>query len=450
LPSFSEGLHLTLGRSNLVAAYDIIIIMQVPLPEAFYSRMRRWTLRFVMWAIPVALLLIFASHLEKGIVAAADARTAVIKRGDFLRTIRITGSTEAVRAYVVQAPQLAGGGERMVLVRLVHAGTRVHKDDVLAEFDQQDQLKKFRDSEADYLGFLDKIKKLQADNAAALAKDQTALQAADDDYQRAKLEMMKNEVVSRIDADRNRLTLEQDEATWKQLRQTFDLKERARQAQLHDLEIQRDKSHGLMLYAQINAQRMVIHSPLEGLVVLMPIWKGSSLGDPQEGDEVWSGLPFMQVVDPSAMQVTARVNQLDFPYLRLGQRAEVHLDAYSDLVLSGSIERLAAIASTSTLSQAVHNFNATFAIQGSDPRLLPDLSAAADVELTRLPDVLLAPRDALVQENGKTYAWVKRGASFEKRPVTTGQSNDVEAVVLSGLVAGDLVKRNPGEARPGS
>ena len=413
--------------------------------------MRRWSLRAALWAIPAALILILASHLQKGtVVAAAESRTAVIKRGDFLRTIRITGSTEAVHAYVVQAPRLAGGGARMVLVRLVHAGTRVHKDDVLAEFDQQDQLKQFRDSQADYLDFLDKIKKQQADNAIELAKDQTALQAADDEYQKAKLEMEKNEVVSRIDADRNRLTLEQDAATLKQLRETFDLKERARQAQLKDLEIQRDKAHGQMLYAQTNSQRMVIHSPLEGLVVLNPIWKGSSMGDPQEGDEIWPGLSFMQVVDPSAMQVAARVNQVDFPYLRLGQRVEVRLDAYPDLVLSGSIEHLAAIGNTSSLSQAVHNFNATFSIQGTDPRLLPDLSAAVDVELERLPDVLLAPRDALMLENGKTYVWVKRGTSFEKRPVTIGQSNDVEAVVLSGLVAGDVVKRNPGETQPGS
>jgi multidrug efflux pump subunit AcrA (membrane-fusion protein) len=419
--------------------------MQFPPPKAFFSRMSRWTFRVALGAFVVALILVFAARLHKGTVVAADeSRTAVIKRGDFLRTIRITGSTEAVRAYVVQAPQLAGGGSQMVLVRLVHAGTRVHQGDVLAEFDQQDQLKQFRDSQADYLGFLDKIKKQVADNATDLAKDQTALQAADDEYQKAKLEMAKNEVVSRIDADRNRLMLEQDEATLKQLRQTFDLKEHSRQTQLKDLEIQRDKAHSQMLYAQINAQRMVIHSPLAGLVVLMPIWKGSSLGDPQEGDQVWSGLPFMQVVDPSTMQVTARVNQVDLPYLHIGQGGQVHLDAYSDLVLRGSIERLAAIASTSTLSQAVHNFNATFAIQGNDPRLLPDLSAAVDVELERLPDVLLAPRDALFLENGKTYVWVKRGTGFEKRPVTIGQTNHVEAVVLSGLGAGDLVRRNPG------
>jgi HlyD family secretion protein len=238
--------------------------------------------------------------------------------------------------------------------------------------------------------------------------------------------------------------LEQTAATLKQLRETFDLKERARQTQLKDLEIQREKAHGQMLYAQINSQRMAIHSPLEGLVVLSPIWKSSSLGDPQEGDEIWPGLSFMQVVDPSAMQVAARVNQVDFPYLRLGQRTEVRLDAYPDLVLRGSIEHLAAIGNASSLSQTVHNFNAAFSIQGTDPRLLPDLSAAVDVELVRLPDVLLAPRDALIRENGKTYVSVKSGAGFEKRLVTVGQSNDLEAVVLTGLDSGDVVRRNPG------
>jgi multidrug efflux pump subunit AcrA (membrane-fusion protein) len=260
---------------------------------------------------------------------------------------------------------------------------------------------------------------------------------------------MKNEVVSRIDADRNRLTLEQDEATLKQLRETFDLKERARQATLKDLEIQRDKAQDQMLYSQSNAQRLVIRSPLDGLVVLNPIWKGSRMDDPQEGDQVWTGAPFMQVVDPTRMQVTARVNQVDFPYLRMGQQAEVRLDAYSDLVLKGSVERLAAIGNTSTLSQSVHNFNATFAIEGTDPRLLPDLSASVDVELERLPDVLLAPRDALVTEKGKTYVWVKRGGGFEKQLAGIGPRNDIEAVVLSGLVAGDVVKRNPVETPPG-
>lgn len=421
----------------------------VPSPMPLRVRVRRWSLRIL--PVPAVFALFVVAHFHKPpVVSAAESRTAVVKRGDFVRSIRISGSTEAVRAFSVQSPQMAGGGNQMVLMSIVRAGTRVHQGDVLAEFDPQAQLKQFRDSQADYLGFLDKIKKQQADNATDLAKDQTALKAAEDDYAKAKLEMARNEVVSRIDAENNRLTLEQSEATLKQLKQTFDLKEQARQSLVKDLEVQRDKARDQMTFAQQNSQRLTIHSPLDGLVVLNPIWKGSGMGDPQEGDQVWPGSPFMQVVDPASMQVAARVNQVDFPYLHVGQPVEVHLDAYSDLVLKGSIENLAAIGTVSTLSQSVHNFNAVFSIQGSDPRLLPDLSAAVDVEIERVPGALLAPRDAFVTESGKTYAWVKAGTGFDKRAVAIGKTNDVEAIVTSGLAEGDMVKRNPSESQPGS
>jgi hypothetical protein len=46
-------------------------------------------------------------------------------------------------------------------------------------------------------------------------------------------------------------------------------------------------------------------------------------------------------------------------------------------------------------------------------------------------------------ENGKTYVEVRRGVGFEKQFITLGHSNDLEAVVLSGLESGDVVKRNP-------
>lgn len=418
--------------------------MQVHAENAFIRSMHRWSAKALWWTIPAVLVLLLAGFLaKKHVVNAAEPSSTVIKRGLFIRTIRITGTTEAVHAYVVQAPRLAGVSSRMVLVKLAHAGTRVHQGSMLAEFDQQDQLKQFRDSQADYLDFLDKIKKQQADNAADLAKDQTDLKAAEDEYQKSQLEMKKNEIVSRIDADRNRLMLEQDQATVKQLRETFDLKERARQTQLKDLEIQRDKARAQMLHSQMNAQRMVIHSPLNGLVVLNATWKSGSFGLPQEGDEIYPGWSFMQVVDPLTMQVTARANQVDFPFIRIGLPVEVRLDAFPDLVLRGSVNYLGAIATQSTLSPSVHSFNVTFAVQDSDPRLLPDLSAAVDVELERQPDVLLAPRDALMMDHGKAYASVKHGMSFEKRLVSLGLRNDLEAVVLSGLEEGDVVRTNP-------
>ncbi|MGH9592747.1 MAG: hypothetical protein ACRD5L_06625, partial [Bryobacteraceae bacterium] len=59
----------------------------------------------------------------------------------------------------------------------------------------------------------------------------------------------------------------------------------------------------------------------------------------------------------------------------------------------------------------------------------------------RIPNALVIPRDALMVENGQTYARVEKGGVTEKRAVKFGKMNAVEATVQSGLEAGDVVLR---------
>ena len=163
------------------------------------------------------------------------------------------------------------------------------------------------------------------------------------------------------------------------------------------------------------------------------------MGEVQEGDEVRPGVPFMQVVDPSAMQVRVRVNQVDLPKLRAGQRARVRLDAYPELVFSARLEQLAPIGSKSEFSDKVRTFMALFSIHESDPKLMPDLSAAVDVELEGLPNVLVAPREIVEMEYGQAYVWVRQRSGARKIPVKVGPMNDTEVVIQSGMEAGAAV-----------
>ena len=253
--------------------------------------------------------------------------------------------------------------------------------------------------------------------------------------------MRKNEVSSRIDAEKNKENLQQAQATLKQLRETFDLKRRAAAADLKDMEIQRDRSHEAMLYADTNAEKMAIHAELDGLVVLNTIWMNGQMREVQEGDQIRPGMPFLQVVNPDTMEVRAPVNQADVPYLRLGQPITMRMDAYPEMVLSGTLDQIGAIGETSELSETVHTFAVIFAVRGSDVILMPDLSAAVDVELERRPTSLVVPLDAVIVVKDQTYVRVKSGSSYEKRPVKTGPINDVEAVIESGVDAGVVVLR---------
>ena len=150
----------------------------------------------------------------------------------------------------------------------------------------------------------------------------------------------------------------------------------------------------------------------------------------------------MQVVNPRQMQVRARVNQTDVNGLSNGQNATIYLDAYPELSFTGKVEAIAAVAQTSAFSEKVRVFTVLFFINGSDAKLLPDLSAAVDVELERRPGVLVAPRDAIVTDHGRTYVLVKSGSSVERREVKVGPENDVERIIVSGVEKGAVLLCN--------
>ncbi|HKW57041.1 MAG TPA: efflux RND transporter periplasmic adaptor subunit [Candidatus Acidoferrum sp.] len=375
--------------------------------------------------------------------------TVRVERRNFANVLRLNGTTAAARSFTVLAPRLAGAQlNTMVVTRLVPAGTHVAKDEVLVEFDPQAQVKDYLDKEGTYKDLAGQVAQKQADEEIARAKDDTEIKQAEDELQRSKLELQKNEIVSKIDAEKHQEAFEEAQANLKQLQETYALKRRAAKAGIRSLEIQRDRAQEAMRFAQSNAAKMIIHAPMPGVAVLNTIWLGGRMGTVQQGDEVRPGVPFLQVVDPSRMEVRAEVNQADVLKIRPGQHAQVHLDAYPGLTLPASLVELAPLGHNGQFSQKVRTFTARFSIQGTDARLLPDLSAALDVELEAETDVLLVPRQSVAEEGGHAFVMLKKGSGFEKREVKTGAKNDLEVVVLSGLAEGDVVQRGP-EQGPG-
>lgn len=297
------------------------------------------------------------------------------------QTIRLKGMTAAVEARAIQAPLISGAQVgSLTITKLIPSGTRVKKGDLLVEFDRQAQLRDFIDKQAQADNLNQQVLEGQAKEDAARSKDETDIKQAEDALAKAKLEMEKVELLSRIDAEKAQEDLDEAKATLAQLKQTFDLRRKAAQASIRILEIQRDRTRETMEHAQANSALMEIHAPIDGIVVFNTIWKQGNMGEVQEGDQVRPGVPFMQVVDPSIMEVRVPVNQEDLLTLRVGEKALVHLDAYNDLVLPGRLEAIDPMGTPGNFSSSLRNFSATFSIDGHDVRLMPDLSAAVDVE----------------------------------------------------------------------
>jgi HlyD family secretion protein len=369
--------------------------------------------------------------------------TATVQRRDFVRSVRISGTVEAVQSTTVAAPRLSGPtASSLVITRLVKPGTTVQPGDLLVEFDRQMQVQNALDRRAELNDLDQQIRKKDAESRAARVRDDSELQLAESAIGRAKLEMVKNEMLPRIQVEKNTQQLAQAEARMKQLKLTYDLKRRAAEADIRILQIRREKADSAMRQAETNATRMEVHSPIGGLAVLRTVWKSNTMAEVQEGEEVRAGVPVVDIVNPEMMRVRARVNQADISGLRVGQPVRVGLDAYPDLSFAGTVAQISPLGVTSGLSPKVRSFIALIDVKGSHPNLMPDLTASLDVELERLPSALVVPREAVRYDGDKAFVRIKRGDRFEDAAVKVGARSGHEAVITEGLADGAVVARH--------
>jgi HlyD family secretion protein len=373
---------------------------------------------------------------------APAGNSIAVKRGNFRRILRLSGSVGAVESYGVLAPRLSGQmSGNMVITKIVHNGTRVSAGDVLAEFDRQNQIKNILDKQAEFDNLVQQIRKKQADHAAARASDETELKGAEVDVQTARVEMRKNEVVPGYQAETNKANLAEAEAKLKQLKETFSLKREAQAAELRILEIQRDRARMVVDYAQGNIEKMMVKSPMDGLAVLTPTYKeGGRTSELEEGDEARSGQGIMTVVNPTQMQVTARVNQVDVSQVFVGQPAEIRLEAYPDLVFPGKVESISAVGTRSDYVKRIRYFAIVISIQGSNPKLLPDLTAIVDLQVEDAKNALILPREAIAIKNGQATVEVIEEGKAKQQAVKIKSMNDCEAIIESGLKEGTSLK----------
>jgi multidrug efflux pump subunit AcrA (membrane-fusion protein) len=415
--------------------------------------------RFRLW-VPAALLVVVAA-MGVVMLSAGDPDSPgsaqssrqlspfTVSKRDFIRSVRLSGTVEAVESTTITTPRLSGPGTNsLVITRLVPAGAAVRKGDLIVEFDRQVQLAAALDRRAELNDLEQQIRKREAAERAARAKDEGEIRLAESTLSRARLEMLKNELIPRIQAEKNQQALEQAEATLQQLRATFDLKRKAAEADLRILTIRRDRAENAMRQAETNAARMAIQAPIDGMAVIRTTWKTNTMSEIQEGEEIRAGVPVVDIVNPATMRVRARVNQADVNELRVGQEVRVGLDAYPELAFEGRVAQISPIGVVSTLSPKVRIFVVLFDIDGSHPNLMPDLTASLDVELARLPDALVVPRDALRYDGEDVFVRVRRGSSFQDQEVTLGPLSPHEAVVTSGIEEGAVIARRPSGRQP--
>jgi HlyD family secretion protein len=326
---------------------------------------------------------------------------------------------------------------------LVKEGDRVRKDQVLARIDSTRIAAGERQSAAALEGAKADLSRAQADvEVSRLAFERTKRMHAD--------KLVSDQVFDQADAE-------------------LKMKSAAVEAQKRRI----TQQEALLASTRDDLEKTSVVSPMDGVVTSLPKEEGETV----IGAQSFSPTVIMTVADLSVMEVEVMVDETDIRNVRLGQPAEVRVDALEGVKIKGEVTEIGSSAiprgltsqqtsSTNTANQA-KDFKVEVTLKDPPASLRPGLNATADITTARKDSVLAIPIQAVVvrainkegkvmdpaavqaaepdqavpQEKGQERegVFVVEGGKATFHPVKTGIIGETEIEIGDGLKEGEEV-----------
>jgi HlyD family secretion protein len=163
--------------------------------------------------------------------------------------------------------------------------------------------------------------------------------------------------------------------------------------------------------------------------------------DSKTGDQVSPGTPTFRIDDLSHLLVDVQVSEIDINNVREGQEVIVTFDAIPGKEYHGLVTEVALVG---TSLQEVVDFIVTVEMTDPDEPVKPGMTAAVNIAVSQLEDVLLIPNRAVRVIDGNRVVYILKDGQPTPVEITLGASSEANSQVLEGDVqVGDLVVLNP-------
>ncbi|PYR41175.1 MAG: hypothetical protein DMF95_31670 [Acidobacteria bacterium] len=368
--------------------------------------------------------------------------TALVARTTFVDFLQLRGEIRPVRSIVLTAPST---GTDLQIVELASNGAKVAAGDVVVTFDPTLQHRTLETKQSELKQAESEIERTEAEQRRRVASAQSELDEAKKALARARLELQGNELRGRIEAENFVIAVSNAEAHVGELDRKIEGERMAAQADVAIARQKREKA----LFDVRETERIIgslqVRAPLAGSISLLPNFRAGGPGtrtapEFKRGDRAWFGAPIAELPDLRSIQLTARVDEADRGRVQVGSDVRVRVDAVPDRELMGTLKDISVVAKPDfTTWPPVRNFDVVVSLPDSDPRLRSGMSAAARVELDRLPAVLVVPTGAVFQRGPATVVYVVRRGAVESRPITVLRRGRDQVAIASGVNEGERV-----------
>ena len=394
---------------------------------------------FVLWLI-VSIML---SKREKPIPVTTEKAV----RKTILQTVSATGKVQP-ETEVKISPEVAGE----IIELPVEDGMAIKKGDLLVKIKPDSYKALLEQQEA----AISTAKATNLQLKATLVKCEQDLKRADDMFAKKTISVQE----------------------YNTAQAAYDVAKNTYQSSLHQIE----QAQASSSQARDQLSKTTVYSPVNGTVTIL----NSKLGERIVATGQFAGTEVMRVADLTKMQAVIDVNENDVPNVKVGDKADVKIDAYTDRKFKGTVAQIGNTGKTtgSGTQEEVTNFEVKINLEREDVLLRPGLSCTADIETNIVKDAVAVPMQAVTIRTGESnlspeeiekrkmksaardkgdnnaeyvnekqekaaqkeereklskVVFLKKGGKAQSVKVTTGISDDTYMEIKSGVQPGDEV-----------
>ncbi len=239
------------------------------------------------------------------------------------------------------------------------------------------------------------------------------------------------DILSRLDGEILSVELAQATATLNRLKEDFERKKALYSKDAISVDIYQQSKYEFESQqaardkVKLNLDYTSIKSPIDGIVTERLI---------KVGNMVLTNSTVFRVTDFDPLTATLYVPEREISKLKVGQQANVVVDALGAEIFTGVVDRISPIVDPQTGTVKV-------TIEVADPAnrlkvgMFCRISVVFDIHLA----ALLIPREAIIKEDEFSTVFVIADSISLKRTVETGYVNTTHIEITAGLTVGDTV-----------
>lgn len=193
--------------------------------------------------------------------------------------------------------------------------------------------------------------------------------------------------------------------------------------------------------AQSNIDDTIIIAPMDGYVVGEPKSVGTLVAQGVNNPTV-----IMTLADLSKKQINAKIDETDIGRIRVGQKVEFTVDAYTGKTFTAQVATISQTdvdnswSDTSGSSATVIYYNVLMDVDDPENLLKPAMTARVNVTVAEKENVLLAPLAALkTNEDGQYVIVVRPDGAMENRKVDVGVYSGDKVEISEGVEEGEVL-----------